>query len=264
MAVAHAPTGGWRPSLWTAADDRVYFGTVRREDEDTGEPQAFIVRMPPDHQGLRVHFHPVDQFQVFIAGTARFGRHDVRFGHVHYADALTPYGPLHQGPEGAAFMTLRYQQDFDIEHMPDEAEQLAALRSRSPRGAQERRNLTANLCAPSGAGHWTDALRGDDGLVVATCELATGEALAYPAVTPPGAYLLLVTGSLRCGGPTLRDGSLAWCGAGHAHRLEGVTAGENGARVAVLQFPRVASDLESSRAFHAERETARAASCADS
>src|SRR5690554_6860427 len=56
-------------------------------------PQAFVARLGGSTGALPVHFHPVDQFQVFVKGQPRFGRERVRPGVVHYVDAYQPYGP---------------------------------------------------------------------------------------------------------------------------------------------------------------------------
>ena len=70
-------------------------------------PLAFIVRTPPGGY-LEAHFHACDQFQVIVEGSGTIGRHKVRAGFVHYADAFTPYGPLLAAQdEGFAYETLR-------------------------------------------------------------------------------------------------------------------------------------------------------------
>ncbi|MBV9661927.1 MAG: hypothetical protein JO337_12295 [Acidimicrobiales bacterium] len=256
MATAQLRTSRWVPSRWVPGpegDERVYFGAVRPAEQDPGEPQAFIVRLPPGHEGLRVHFHPVDQFQVFVSGSGTFGQHQIRSGLAHYSDALTPYGPLRLGPDGASFMTLRHQADFDIQHMPDKAAQLAELRSRSPRsGPAKRRNLTADLCAQGPPGTWMQTMADDDGLRIATRALGPGEPVPPLSVTAPGAYVLLVAGALKAARETLGPGALAWL-TPDLYQLAPASAGPDGADLALLQFPSLPSDLETSRAFLAER-----------
>jgi hypothetical protein len=249
----------WVDSRWGPGpdgDERVYFGAVRPAEQAPSDPQAFVVRLPPDHEGLPVHFHPVDQFQVFISGSGTFGRHEVACGLLHYSDALTPYGPLRLGPGGASFMTLRHQADFDIQHMPDEADQLASLRASSPRQSGKRRNLTADLCGASPAGSWVDAIADDDGLLVATRALGAGEAVPQLRATAPGAYVLLLAGSLETDGKALDPGALAWI-APDLGEIPRATAGQNGATLALLRFPLLASELETSREFLAARTSAR-------
>src|SRR5688572_4558174 len=83
------------------ADNRVFVSPrgasaidlIGRRVIEVGEPLAFVVRSPPASV-LEPHFHTVDQFQVITDGRALFGRHPVRVGTVHYADAYSPYGPI--------------------------------------------------------------------------------------------------------------------------------------------------------------------------
>ena len=49
-------------------------------------PMAFLVEQDPDTT-FSAHFHQADQFQVVAGGAGRLGRHGVRTGSVHYANA---------------------------------------------------------------------------------------------------------------------------------------------------------------------------------
>ena len=73
------------------------------------EPTAFITRRPPNDVTFP-HFHELNQFQLFVEGHGRIGKHPLQPDTVHYADAFTPYGPIvASDDEGLAFMTLRAQ-----------------------------------------------------------------------------------------------------------------------------------------------------------
>lgn len=74
------------------------------------EPQAFLVDM---HAGESIlpHFHEVDQFQVFVAGSGAMGRQAAGLIAVHYADHHTGYGPINAGPHGYSYFTLRARSD---------------------------------------------------------------------------------------------------------------------------------------------------------
>ena len=74
-------------------------------------PQAFRAEMPGDTR-IEPHFHQVDQFQLFTAGSGTIGRHDVRTIVAHYADRHTGYGPIVAGPGGLTYYTLRAQTDL--------------------------------------------------------------------------------------------------------------------------------------------------------
>lgn len=69
-------------------------------------PFAFLVEMTPGSV-LPTHFHPVDQFQVFVSGSGLLGRHLTNGLYVHYADRHTAYGPISAGPRGVTYFTLR-------------------------------------------------------------------------------------------------------------------------------------------------------------
>jgi len=49
---------------------------------------------------IRAHYHPIDQFQVILEGSATYPEHTLGPLDVHYTDARTPYGPFTPGPHG--------------------------------------------------------------------------------------------------------------------------------------------------------------------
>src|ERR1700722_4811935 len=84
-----------------------YLGETPRMGKATGceaGPQAFLVAKGPGVPILRGHFHPVDQFQVFVRGGGKFGGHEIQRWSAHYSDSLTPYGPIIPGEDGVAFL----------------------------------------------------------------------------------------------------------------------------------------------------------------
>ncbi len=74
------------------------------------EPQAFLVEMHAN-ETIVPHFHEVDQFQIFVAGSGGLGRHPHGVLAVHYADHHTGYGPINAGPLGYSYFTLRAKSD---------------------------------------------------------------------------------------------------------------------------------------------------------
>ncbi len=74
------------------------------------EPQAFLIEMHAS-ETILPHFHEVDQFQVFVAGSGGLGRHPHGVLAVHYADHHTGYGPINAGPLGYSYFTLRAKSD---------------------------------------------------------------------------------------------------------------------------------------------------------
>jgi len=74
------------------------------------EPQAFLIEMQAN-ETIMPHFHEVDQFQVFVAGSGAVGRNPHGVLAVHYADHHTGYGPINAGPLGYSYFTLRAKSD---------------------------------------------------------------------------------------------------------------------------------------------------------
>jgi hypothetical protein len=163
----------------------------------------------------------------------------VHRGEVHYADRFTPYGPLHAGPDGFAYITLRPTTDTGISYMPDARDELRDRLAGSERAAGDRRSLTLDLTDPAvvgtDEGTWTDVVVDEDELRVAAATVAPGSVLDTPRVGGDGAYLVVLDGSLDDEGTPRAPGSLRWCEPGEQVHL---TAGPEGVRVAHLQFPR--------------------------
>jgi hypothetical protein len=76
----------------------------------SSEPEAFLIEMSPS-ETLLPHFHAVDQFQIFVAGSGELGRQSIGPLTVHYADHHTAYGPIVSSPFGLSYFTLRPSTD---------------------------------------------------------------------------------------------------------------------------------------------------------
>jgi hypothetical protein len=197
----------------------------------TTGPQAHLAIQGAATDPLPPHFHGVDQFQVFVAGSGTVGGHTVGPGVVHYADRNSVYGPLRPGPEGMAYATLRAEHDPGASFMPGARAELAErLRGRPA----PRRNLTveldgtAELDGGARSDGWRDAVADEDGLRIARCAAAAG-AVVPVDVGGHGAYLAVLDGTVADAG----KGAIAWCAPG-PHT---VVAGDDGATLALLQFP---------------------------
>ena len=94
-------------------------------------PQAFLIEM---HAGETIlpHFHEVDQFQVFVAGSGGMGRQPAATLAVHFAEHHTGYGPINAGPQGYSYFTLRARSDPGAHylHRPGYREALKPSRKR--------------------------------------------------------------------------------------------------------------------------------------
>jgi hypothetical protein len=200
------------------------------------EPQAFLVEMGSDAPTLRVHYHPVDQFQIFVRGRGRFGGHRVDRWAVHYSDRFTPYGPLLSDDDGLAFLTLRAASNNGAFYMPDSRDELSS--SLATVSGQPRRSSTFALdevAAETASGAWTDVTGGDDGLRIVVGRIDGARAVTLPEIAGAGAYVIVISGQLIADGTQLQEGSIGWAPAGD----DGGDASSSteGATLALLQFP---------------------------
>lgn len=191
----------------TAGDGMVfwhtlYLGTTRYNmaqgetdpSPDTLFPMAFLVEQDAG-EVANAHFHQVDQFQVIVGGEGTMGTHAVRPFCVHFAGAYTAYGPIHAGPAGVTYFTLRNGFDPGARYMMH-SENRSVLRAVRRR---RHREAVAGPLDVSGAG--TVIPPEADGLAVWQYRLAAGETLIGPA--PPagrGQYWLVIDGSARRAG----------------------------------------------------------------
>jgi hypothetical protein len=200
------------------------------------EPQAFLVEMGSEAPTLRVHYHPVDQFQIFVRGRGKFGGHRVDRWAVHYADRFTPYGPLLSDDGGLSFLTLRAASNNGAFYMPDSQDELAS--SLATVSGQPRRSSTfalGQVAADTPSGTWTDVTVGDDGLRIVVGRIDGASAIALPEIHGAGAYVIVMSGQLVTGGSQLREGSIGWAAAGDDG--DDVSSSTEGATLALLQFP---------------------------
>jgi hypothetical protein len=70
-----------------------------------GGPWAREVIFPAGFENV-AHFHTAPQFQIMLEGSVSFPTHELTAPAVHYADALSPYGPFTVG-EGFKIMVVR-------------------------------------------------------------------------------------------------------------------------------------------------------------
>src|SRR5688572_29489750 len=79
-----------------------FIGTRTSKIED--QPQAFLAEMEPNSTILP-HYHQIDQYQVFVAGSGKLGRNPVPLIALHYVDHHTAYGPIKASAHGLSFFT---------------------------------------------------------------------------------------------------------------------------------------------------------------
>lgn len=219
------------------ADQRVvtdYIGTayyVRNGAERSPLPQAFQVEKPP-YGGTPIHFHDEDQFQVFVAGDGRIGPETVIAPAVHFANFHTAYGPIAAGEQGLAWVTLRDIADEGAWFLPES-------RGHADKKAR-RRNVSAHLPSQARAGLQTVVEPTDDGLAVWRLGLAGSQHIEAEGLPPfptgaGGRFHLVLAGALLWQGERLGTRSLIYA---TAEEKLSLTAGDDGADLLVLQFPR--------------------------
>jgi hypothetical protein len=204
------------------------------------EPQAFRVSTEPN-QPLGVHYHPVDQFQVFIGGGGRIGGHPIEGVTFHYVDAYRPYGPLTSGEEGLVYLTLRAWSDCGAWFMPESAADLEVALSGQK---MSRRNLSFEIgdLEPDGGWSWLESA--PDGLRVGVAEVEAGELMEPPQAGGDGCFIVVLAGRLQHGAHELEPGSVAYLTSGESVDL---VAGAEKAKAGYLQLPMPRRDDSSTR-----------------
>jgi hypothetical protein len=201
---------------------------IGRRQIDCDDPQAFLVRAGAGHV-IPGHFHAVDQFQIFVEGSAKLGRFDLHPGSVHYTDAYTTYGPIIATEEGYGYFTLRPVSTTSYHKMPGEAKLLKEVRHSS---ASQRRMLMGEVDeAPEAQAGIAPIFTQPDGVGAYRLTAGPGEALAFPEEASHGRFLLVVGGSATAAGQVYGLKSCLWADDGEA--FGPVIAGDDGV-VAVL------------------------------
>ena len=211
---------------------------VRTDDEVRDGPLAFLIEMTPESV-LPPHFHPVDQYQVFVSGSGTLGKHTANGLAIHYADRHTAYGPITAGPHGVAYFTLRAKTDGRGVFLskPGAREQLKPSRRRfhmvegivlavPPVLAELAQPVTERLLGADG----------DGGPASFMLRVGAGGSMRGPDPSHGGGqYYLVLTGSVRSGDAALPPWSLLWVSPGES--APALEAGPAGAEVMVLEFP---------------------------
>ncbi|MEI6162387.1 MAG: hypothetical protein WCP77_21350 [Roseococcus sp.] len=197
-------------------------------------PMGFLVEQPPGSV-VQSHFHAADQFQVVVAGGGHLGRHPVRPVTVHYTNAHTAYGPITAGEAGLHYFTLRNGYDPGARYVAQEAAALKAVPGRRP---------WQTTTAPMDPAPAATAVRCEemlepraDGLGAWRHILPPGAALTGPDPAAGMGQFWVVTGGSLDGMPPL---SLIFVNPEEAART--AVAGEEGAELLILQYPRRAAD----------------------
>jgi hypothetical protein len=219
---------GWKVNL---------FG--QNSDIPTKDLQAFRIDMSANMQ-LDSHFHVVDQFQIFFAGSGTIGRHDAAMITAHYADHHTGYGPLIAGDQGMSYLTLRSKSDAGLVKLstPNIREQL------KPTKRRQRVSSPITLSIPPVLAHIEapvietimEEKEGDEGMAVKVIRLGANMDTPAPAIEGTGGYYIIVmNGAIEHEKETFEPWSLIWVG--HDDAAPMLKAGEKGAEIMIAIFP---------------------------
>jgi hypothetical protein len=206
---------------------------IGRRAETSDHPLAFLVNGPPAYV-IPPHFHEIDQYQLFVGGSATLGKHAVASGSVHYADAYTPYGPITANAEGFNYLTLRPRSIIGYHEMPGEGSLLKPVNeARGRRGRMMVADIDPALPLATGS----EALFEEpDGIAAYRLTAGPGDALPQPHLTHGGAYYVVMSGTITSEGTTYPERATIWIGRDEAPPA--MVAGPKGASVAFMSFAR--------------------------
>jgi len=204
------------------------------------EPQAFLVEM---HAGESIlpHFHEVDQFQVFVAGSGGLGRQAAGLVAVHYADHHTGYGPINAGPHGYSYFTLRAQSDPGAHYLHNPGYREALKPSPKRHGIADGITLSTEpvlmLRKELAVEPLLSSLDGGDGLGASLIRMGPGTThTGSDPRTTGGQYCLVLNGSLELPTGTYSAWSTVFVPATDAPLA--FAAGTKGLEMLLLQFSR--------------------------
>jgi hypothetical protein len=179
----------WETDLYPPSKFRNYFGHLDRIDRG---PQAFeVFRDAPGV--IEPHFHPIDQFQVFVRGAdLALGKADCDPVAVHYTDGFSPYGPITWGDDGITFFNLRARADTGANWMPASREMLVRRA-----GRYMTAHCSVEETSAAGKEHDTWLIPPhEDGLLVFARVAGPGEELTDETAGGAGRFEFVLSGEL--------------------------------------------------------------------
>ncbi|MEM7250014.1 MAG: hypothetical protein AAF493_01235 [Pseudomonadota bacterium] len=207
---------------------------VGNEANGNEDPQGFLVYQPPNSV-TPPHFHETNQFQVFVDGDGKMGKHAALPVSVHYAAGHSPYGPITAGPRGVRYFTLRQRWDPGAKYMPEMRDRLQSGNQRIRLG-RDIALTTTDL--PGVLPETLDIFaREDDGLYATLTRLPADQQVR---LTDPsdggGQYVVVVNGGVVVDGEDFEIWSCLYVRPEDSPLHIG--ANSLGAEVLCLQFPR--------------------------
>ncbi len=196
-------------------------------------PQAYLADHLDDGSQIYPHFHDIDQFQVFVGGKGKMGKHEVCPVTIHYADGYSPYGPIVATSKGLSYFTLRlasasggWRMPGNRHLMPGKAGRTFSTTFDDYAKAPARRGQVVCSTLREAAPDGLEVI----GIRIGPDTDASGDAPAG------GQYVIVCSGSLRHEGKVLPLNSLLFLATGEP--APGFSAGPAGAVLLVLQYPR--------------------------
>jgi hypothetical protein len=206
---------------------------IGRRKDTSDHPLAFLVKGPPGYV-IPPHFHTVDQFQIFVGGSATLGKHAVVAGSVHYADAYTPYGPITATDEGFDYLTLRPKSIIGYHEMPEGGPLLKPINE--ARGRRGRMLVADVVSASTGETAGEVLFDEGDGIAAYRLSAAPDTPLPQPDIDHGGAYYVVLEGEVTASGQDYPPRSCIWIDQGE--EAPAITAGPKGTTVAFMSFAR--------------------------
>jgi hypothetical protein len=212
-----------------------------------GIPQLLLVEQPVPGSTILPHYHSTDQFQIFLDGSGKLGKHDINPVSIHYTNRYTGYGPIVAGPSGVSYYVLRPEFDQLVTgqylHVPELREKLKRQRGR-------KRSIVVDAVAVKTLDELSrlgtpvserviDAESDEHDPGMFADVLSMGPAMSYTGPDPAtggGQVFLVLQGSMRCNDAvyTLRSG-LALT---REEKAVTLMSGDTGVQALVLQYPR--------------------------
>ena len=206
------------------------------EEKGVDSPQCFLAEGAPN-EGLRTHFHIVDQFQLVWNGSGTLGKHKLVPGVVHFARAYTPYGPIRNGAEsGVGYLTMRAHRDPGAQWMPDARTNLDKVENRKPWQVSVMPDLDIDLGGKDSVMKPMEGLTGQPGLAGWSVKLKPGAKLMSPdASVGEGQYIVVMKGSIQHEGKDKNGLAVVWVP--KDEKSFEIVAGSAGMEGLIMNFP---------------------------
>lgn len=202
--------------------------------QDTGGfyPMAYLVQQSAGSE-IQAHYHQADQFQLFVHGSGRIGTHALQGLTLHYAGALSPYGPIVSDGAGLQYLTFRNRWDPGAQWMPGAAQRL--------RDEPDRRHFAVSrdieITAGNGPRRQEVIRDGPPGLGAWVLQTGPGGSVTGPSPDEgAGQFWYGLRGEVEFQGKPLGRNGVVFVAPGEP-AVEMRAAGE-GATLVLMQFPR--------------------------